>query len=109
MLAEGFNLTNHVNALTRNGKFGAGAYPSSPSPTFGQITAVGEPTVVSVGRARPILRAGQRRGADCSTERLIEASALSSDERVLSTTTFRRIEPLTPVNPSCSEPLSVSR
>ena len=66
--------------------------------------------VVSVGRARPILRsARQRRGADCSTERLIEASALSSDERVLSTTTFRRIEPLTPVNPSCSEPLSVSR
>jgi hypothetical protein len=35
----------------------------------------------------------QRRGADCSTERLIEASALSSDERVLSTTTFRRIDP----------------
>ena len=41
-LAEGFNLTNHENVLTRNGNFGAGAYPSNPSPTFGQVTAVGE-------------------------------------------------------------------
>jgi DoxX-like family len=38
--------------------------------------------------------------------RLIEASALSSDRRVLSTTTFRSIEPLTPVSPSCCEPFS---
>ena len=49
VLAEGFNLTNHVNALTRNGNFGAGAYPSSPSPTFGQITAVGEPRSFQLG------------------------------------------------------------
>ena len=29
-------------------------YPSSPAPTFGQVTAVGEPKVGSVWRARPI-------------------------------------------------------
>jgi outer membrane receptor protein involved in Fe transport len=49
VLAEGFNLTNHVNVLTRNGTFGAGAYPSSPSPTYGQITAVGEPRSFQLG------------------------------------------------------------
>jgi Carboxypeptidase regulatory-like domain/TonB dependent receptor-like, beta-barrel len=48
-LVEGFNLTNHVNVLTRNGNFGAGAYPSSPSATFGQITAVGEPRAFQFG------------------------------------------------------------
>ncbi len=42
-LAEVFNLTNHVNVVARNANFGAGAYPSNPSPTFGQVTAVGEP------------------------------------------------------------------
>jgi hypothetical protein len=51
----------------------------------------------------------QRRGTDCSTKRLIETRALSSDERVLATATFRRIEPLMPVRPSCCEPFSVSR
>ncbi|MCM3879094.1 MAG: TonB-dependent receptor [Vicinamibacterales bacterium] len=40
---EAFNLTNRRNDLTRNGNFGAGAYPTNPSPTFGQITAVGDP------------------------------------------------------------------
>ena len=49
VLAEGFNLTNHVNVLTRNGNFGTGAYPSSPSPTFGQTTAVGEPRSFQFG------------------------------------------------------------
>jgi hypothetical protein len=39
-LAEVFNLLNHTNGLTRNGVFGTGAFPSSPSPTFGQTTAV---------------------------------------------------------------------
>jgi len=48
-LAEGFNLTNHVNPLTRNTNFGAGAYPTNPSPTFGQITAVGEPRSFQLG------------------------------------------------------------
>ena len=42
-LVEGFNLTNHVNVLTRNTNFGSGAYPTNPLPTFNQMTAVGEP------------------------------------------------------------------
>jgi hypothetical protein len=42
-LIEGFNLTNRVNAVTVNGNFGPGAYPASPAPTFGQVTAVGDP------------------------------------------------------------------
>ena len=42
-LAEGFNLTNHVNGVTLNGVFGAGAYPTNPSPTYKQMTAVGDP------------------------------------------------------------------
>jgi hypothetical protein len=42
-LAEGFNLTNHVNGVTLNGVFGAGTYPNNPSPAFKQITAVGDP------------------------------------------------------------------
>jgi hypothetical protein len=41
-LVEGFNLTNHVNVVSRNTNFGAGAYPTNPSPSFGQITGVGE-------------------------------------------------------------------
>jgi hypothetical protein len=49
LLAEGFNLTNHRNVLTRNGNFGAGAYPSNPSSNFGQITAVGEPRSLQFG------------------------------------------------------------
>lgn len=40
---EVFNITNRRNNLTRNTNFGAGAYPGSPSSTFNQITAVGEP------------------------------------------------------------------
>ena len=42
-IAEGFNLTNRINVVSFNGNFGPGAYPTSPSPTFGQITAVGDP------------------------------------------------------------------
>src|SRR5262249_41947797 len=42
-MAEGFNLTNRVNVVTMNGNFGAGAFPTNPSPTFGQMTAVGDP------------------------------------------------------------------
>jgi TonB-dependent receptor-like protein len=49
VLAEGFNLTNHVNVVTRNTNFGSGAYPTNPSPTFGQITAVGEPRSFQFG------------------------------------------------------------
>lgn len=50
---EVFNLTNRRNDLTRNGNFGAGAYPSSPTPTFNQITAVADPRTIQVAlRAR---------------------------------------------------------
>ena len=42
-LAEVFNLTNTVNETARNTNFGAGAYPTSPSPTYDQVTAVGDP------------------------------------------------------------------
>jgi TonB dependent receptor len=48
-LVEGFNLTNHVNVVTRNTTFGTGAYPSDPLPTFGQVTAVGEPRSFQFG------------------------------------------------------------
>ncbi len=40
---EVFNLTDRRNDLTRNGNFGAGAYPASPSATFNQVTAVADP------------------------------------------------------------------
>jgi hypothetical protein len=45
-IVEGFNLTNRENVVTVNGNFGAGAYPTSPSPTFGQITAIGDPRML---------------------------------------------------------------
>jgi hypothetical protein len=48
-LVEGFNLTNRRNTLTRNTNFGSGAYPDNPLPTFGQITAVGEPRSFQFG------------------------------------------------------------
>ena len=38
-----FNALNHVNVVTLNGVFGTGTYPTNPSPTFGQITAVNDP------------------------------------------------------------------
>jgi hypothetical protein len=49
LLVEGFNLTDRANVVTRNTNFGAGAYPSSPAPTFGQITAAGEPRSFQFG------------------------------------------------------------
>jgi hypothetical protein len=42
-VAEGFNLTNRRNVLTRNTTFGTGDYPGNPASTFGQVTAVGDP------------------------------------------------------------------
>jgi hypothetical protein len=42
-LAESFNALNHVNGVTRNGVFGAGAFPLAPSASFGQTTAVADP------------------------------------------------------------------
>ena len=49
LLAEAFNLTDRANVVTRNTNFGPGAYPSNPSPAFGQITAVGEPRSFQFG------------------------------------------------------------
>jgi hypothetical protein len=49
VLGEAFNLTDHVNVVTRNTNFGAGAYPTNPSPTFNQITAVGDPRSFQFG------------------------------------------------------------
>lgn len=40
---EGFNLTNRTNIIGRNATFGAGAYPTAPSATFNQTTAVADP------------------------------------------------------------------
>jgi hypothetical protein len=48
-IVEGFNLTNHRNVLTRNANFGPGAYPTNPSPTFNQVTAVGDPRTFQLG------------------------------------------------------------
>jgi hypothetical protein len=42
-MLEAFNTLNHLNGVTLNGTFGAGAYPASPLPTFRQITAVADP------------------------------------------------------------------
>lgn len=47
-IAESFNALNHRNNLTRNGNFGAGAWPANPSPTFGQVTAVQDPRLVQL-------------------------------------------------------------
>ena len=49
VLGEAFNVTDHVNVVTRNTNFGAGAYPTDPSATFNQITAVGEPRSFQFG------------------------------------------------------------
>jgi hypothetical protein len=49
VLAEGFNLTDRANVVTRNANFGPGAYPTNPSPTFNQITAVGDPRSFQFG------------------------------------------------------------
>jgi hypothetical protein len=49
LMVEGFNLTDRANVVTRNANFGAGSYPDSPSATFNQITAVGEPRSFQLG------------------------------------------------------------
>ncbi|MEQ1760916.1 MAG: TonB-dependent receptor [Vicinamibacterales bacterium] len=42
-VVEAFNLTNRRNVTGWNANFGAGAYPTNPSPTFKQVTAVADP------------------------------------------------------------------
>jgi len=48
-LIEAFNVTNRVNVMTLNSNFGAGAYPSNPSPNFGQVLAVADPRAFQLG------------------------------------------------------------
>jgi hypothetical protein len=48
-LVEAFNLTNRRNVVTINSNFGAGAYPTNPSSTFGQILAVNDPRTLQFG------------------------------------------------------------
>jgi len=36
-------ITNHRNVVSYNANFGSGAFPASPSATYGQVLAVGEP------------------------------------------------------------------
>jgi hypothetical protein len=48
-LVEVFNLTDRENVLTRNANFGPGSYPTSPAPTFNQVTAVGEARTFQFG------------------------------------------------------------
>jgi len=45
---EAFNLTNRTNPITRNTNFGSGSYPENPLPTFGQVTAVGDPRALQL-------------------------------------------------------------
>ena len=49
VLAEMFNAMNHVNVATLNGVFGTGTYPTNPSSTFKQITAVNAPRTGQFG------------------------------------------------------------
>jgi hypothetical protein len=49
VLAEGFNVTNHRNVVTRNTTFGSGTYPTDPLPTFGRPTGVGESRAFQFG------------------------------------------------------------
>jgi hypothetical protein len=48
-MVEGFNVTNRTNNMTRNTNFGGGTYPTVPSPTFGQVTAVSDPRTLQLG------------------------------------------------------------
>lgn len=47
-MAEAFNSLNHRNDMIPNGTWGSGAYPATPSASFGQATAVGDPRNVEL-------------------------------------------------------------
>jgi hypothetical protein len=49
VILEGFNIFNTRNDLARVGVFGTGPYPTSPAPTFGQVTVVGDPRSLQLG------------------------------------------------------------
>ena len=48
-MVEAFNLTDRVNAITRNNTFGPGSYPANPVPSFNAVTAVGDPRTLQFG------------------------------------------------------------
>ena len=47
-IAETFNSLNHRNDMIPNGTWGAGPFPATPSATFGQATAVGDPRSIQL-------------------------------------------------------------
>jgi hypothetical protein len=47
-IAEAFNALNHRNNQIPNATFGTGVYPTSPSATFGQPTAVADPRSIQL-------------------------------------------------------------
>lgn len=47
-IAETFNSLNRANGVTLNGVFGAGAYPTNPSATFGRVTSVADPRTLQL-------------------------------------------------------------
>jgi hypothetical protein len=47
-IAEAFNALNHRNDMIPNSTWGTGAYPSTPTSTFGRATAVGDPRQVQL-------------------------------------------------------------
>ena len=47
-IAEAFNALNHRNDMIPNATFGTGTYPTAPTSTFGQATAVGDPRNVQL-------------------------------------------------------------
>lgn len=47
-IVEAFNVLNHRNDMIPNGTWGTGTYPSTPNPTFGQATAVGDPRSIQL-------------------------------------------------------------
>jgi hypothetical protein len=48
-MAEAFNTLNHRNDMIPNATWGSGTYPTTPTATFGQATAVGDPRNVQLG------------------------------------------------------------
>jgi hypothetical protein len=48
-IAEAYNTLNHRNDMIPNATWGSGTYPTTPNPTFGQATAVGDPRNVQLG------------------------------------------------------------
>ena len=47
-IAESFNALNHRNDMIPNGTYGTNPYPTTPNPTFGQATAVGDPRSIQL-------------------------------------------------------------